>query len=503
MSLLSDLLARVKHREQKRDVPPMLREDIVRSLQRQRARRRWLLISMASLMTMAAGVLLALWVGTGRVPQLLSSQPMVQTMPPAPQVAVAPDASSPEIGQAGSTAVEQLDQGRSTVVAQTGAASPNAAGEPPKPTDAAGQPPTTSPATPDSQLLQSGVTMQEQKSTQGVVSTDQDHGRAGVTDPVRPLGPATAIRETPHGESTIARNSRQDQADSRVASAPRPGRATGGDATGGEEGAHPAQSPPAEVGRPVRQVGRGTVPDDDATRGRVAVADEAGQRVRSSLVEEAGGEGRGGNEAKRAVAGSSPEGMLVPVKTPRWDRDVYLYQASTSEAAGDLKQALASYQKVLAMEPKNFLIMNNVASILVRQGSNNEAIGYAERAIAVKPRYVPALINLSIAYLQQGNRSEGESSLRRALTIEPANRLVLKNLGILMEKQDRFEEARSVYGKLAQLGDAQGYLGMARIAEKQDQKAEAVKAYQGLLQLDGISPAERALAGDRITMLTQ
>jgi tetratricopeptide (TPR) repeat protein len=221
------------------------------------------------------------------------------------------------------------------------------------------------------------------------------------------------------------------------------------------------------------------------------------------LVEEAGGEGRGGNEAKRAVAGSSPEGMLVPVKTPRWDRDVYLYQASTSEAAGDLKQALASYQKVLAMEPKNFLIMNNVASILVRQGSNDEAICYAERAIAVKPRYVPALINLSIAYLQQGNRSEGESSLRRALTIEPANRLVLKNLGILMEKQDRFEEARSVYGKLAQLGDAQGYLGMARIAEKQDQKAEAVKAYQGLLQLDGISPAERALAGDRITMLTQ
>jgi Tfp pilus assembly protein PilF len=195
--------------------------------------------------------------------------------------------------------------------------------------------------------------------------------------------------------------------------------------------------------------------------------------------------------------------MMAAVKTPRWDRDVYLYQASSSEASGDLKQSLASYQKVLATEPKNHLILNNIASILVRQGSNNEAICYAERAIAAKPRYVPALINLSIAFLQQGNRSEGERCLRRALAIEPANRLALKNLGILLEKQDQFEEARSVYGKLAQLGDAQGYLGVARIAEKQDQKAEAVKAYQGLLQLDGISPAERALAGDRITMLTQ
>jgi Tfp pilus assembly protein PilF len=194
---------------------------------------------------------------------------------------------------------------------------------------------------------------------------------------------------------------------------------------------------------------------------------------------------------------------MAPVKTPRWDRDVYLYQASSSEAAGDLKQALASYQKVLAMEPKNHLILNNVASILVRQGLNDEAICYAERAITSKPQYVPAHINLSIAYLQKNNRSEGESCLRRALAVEPTNRLALKNLGVLLEKQDRLEEAQSVYGKLSQLGDAQGYLGAARVAEKREQKAEAVRAYQGLLQLEGIGIAERALANDRITVLTQ
>ncbi|HAA04195.1 MAG TPA: hypothetical protein DCE18_12545 [Syntrophobacteraceae bacterium] len=459
MSLLSDLLARVKHRGQKSDVPPMLREDILRSLQRQRARRRWLLISLFSLVIMVAGVALALWFGAVQGPQLLSSRVMVPSLPSAPQAAGTHDTPKSEPEQPGIVASEASDQSRSPAGAETEAVSPPVAIETPT-TPAVSQP--TPPGlpipVPGSQPPGSMVPGQAPESAS--VAAGRTPANEGRTSSQRSAEPSRPKPEASGGEGDTVRTSSQGQVD--TADGP-------GD-------------------------GGGSRSDELVLRKRTS---EFGTMDKDSR------HGQGAREVRSDAAGSGPDRAVAPVKSPRWDRDVYLYQASSSEAAGDLKQALAGYQKVLTLEPKNYAIMNNIAGILLRQGDYDEAIRYAERSLAVKHNHVPALINLSIAYLQKGNRIEGESCLRRALAIEASNRLALRNLAILLEKQDSLGEAQAIYAKLAALRDIQGFLGMARIAEKENQKAEAVKAYQGLLQLDGVSPAERALAGDRITVLSQ
>jgi len=212
--------------------------------------------------------------------------------------------------------------------------------------------------------------------------------------------------------------------------------------------------------------------------------------------------GRGAAEPSQA---GRPKSDLQggPAKNPKWDRNVYLYQASTSEAAGDFKQALASYRKVLAVEPKNYVVLNNVAGLLVRLGSYDEAIGSAEKALAAKPNHVPSLVNMGIAYVQKGNGTAGEDCLRRALVAEPANPVALRTLAILLEQRSALDEAGALFAKLAHVGVVQGYLGMARVAEKQGKTEAAVKAYQAVLLLDRAEPGDRALAGERVYQLTR
>jgi Tfp pilus assembly protein PilF len=441
MSLLSDLLAKVKPREENRDVPPTLKDDILRSLQQRRARRRWMLTTLVFLVMMAVGAGLVVWFGSSSSLQPLVTRLTTPALAPGHRVAGLPEPATSQRAQTQLPPSEQPSQGQAPTVVQL------ASVEPTSPTGLA----TAPGAVP-------GLTGSQ------VPSSASSSSPEGL--PIQ--GP------TPGGRSATA-----DTASSRVNQA-------GADrASGSKE----TKTGPDDGFRQDGQV-HGEGPRRE------------GRPAFSAAKQEAVGQEKEIPDAKLEGPDSSKP-MGAPVKTPRWDRDVYLYQASTSEAAGDLKQALGNYQKALATEPRNHVVLNNMASLSVRMGSYDEAIRYAERALAVKPQHVPALVNLSIAYLQNGNRSAGEDCLRRALAVEPTHRLALRNLAILLEKQNSVDEARSIYARLAQLGDAQGFLGMARLAEKQDKTVEAVRAYQGLLKLERVDPADRALASDRIYWLTQ
>ncbi|HBD08490.1 MAG TPA: hypothetical protein DCZ69_09530, partial [Syntrophobacteraceae bacterium] len=212
MSLLSDLLARVKHRGQKSDVPPMLREDILRSLQRQRARRRWLLISLFSLVIMVAGVALALWFGAVQGPELLSSRVMVPSLPSAPQAAGTHDTPKSEPEQPGIVASEASDQSRSPAGAETEAVSPPVAIETPT-TPAVSQP--TPPGlpipVPGSQPPGSMVPGQVPESAS--VAARRPPANEGPTSSQRSAEPSRPKPEASGGEGDTVRTSSQGQVD--------------------------------------------------------------------------------------------------------------------------------------------------------------------------------------------------------------------------------------------------------------------------------------------------
>lgn len=198
---------------------------------------------------------------------------------------------------------------------------------------------------------------------------------------------------------------------------------------------------------------------------------------------------------------TSPESQPQPETGNRVGRDTYLSNARSFEMGREYRQALDNYKKALALDPENYMIMNNIASLLLRLGDFCEAEKYSKNALAIKKDYVPSLVNLGIASIGQGNQSEGEKYLMRVLSTDPSNGYAALNIGFLHEKRGENEKAYGYFSRLADLGDMQGYLGVARIMERQGRLREAAGVYSNIVSRNGIDPQIKKLAGERLRRL--
>jgi Flp pilus assembly protein TadD len=210
-------------------------------------------------------------------------------------------------------------------------------------------------------------------------------------------------------------------------------------------------------------------------------------------------------EVKRdkASGAGSDEHAEETEKISRQDKDLYLYAARTYERQKDYQKALSSYRKVLAVDPRNYVVVNNISSTLIQLGSYNEAIRYAEKALQLRKDYIYSLINMGIAYSQLSKYKEGEGYLQKAFSMEPSNRYVLLNLGLLHEKSGSFDKARESFIRLSEKGDAQGYMGLARISEKQGRTAEAINFYREVMSAESRDSHTWNIANDRLWQLTR
>jgi tetratricopeptide (TPR) repeat protein len=227
------------------------------------------------------------------------------------------------------------------------------------------------------------------------------------------------------------------------------------------------------------------------TRGYAkSIKPEARNRLKEMRQDKASGVGPIGSEKETKIFS-------------RDDRDAALYMARTYEMQKKYHQALSRYKEVLEMEPNNYTVMNNISSMLIYLGSYEEAIRYAQKALNVRKDYVPPLVNIGIGYGQLGKYSESESYFLKALRIEQANQYALLNVGLLYEKQGAFDKANQYFVKLSEAGDAQGYLGLARLAEKQRRVADAIRFYKTAVSMGNIDPQISNTVNDRLMQLTK
>ncbi|MBA4348646.1 MAG: hypothetical protein C0415_01460 [Thermodesulfovibrio sp.] len=192
--------------------------------------------------------------------------------------------------------------------------------------------------------------------------------------------------------------------------------------------------------------------------------------------------------------------------------DAHLHIAKAYESKREYHQALQSYKRALEIDPDNYIIMNNISSVLINMGAADdktrlsrfqEAIQYSKNALNIKKDYVPSLINLGIASLQLGNFTEGESYLTKVLSIEPSNNLAALNLAILYEKRGEHDKAYDYFSKLSSTGDIRGYLGAARILEKQGKVSEAARFYREIISKTTVDSNTKRFATERLQQLGQ
>jgi len=202
-----------------------------------------------------------------------------------------------------------------------------------------------------------------------------------------------------------------------------------------------------------------------------------------------------------SVKRETPYGQTESIA--RQDRDTQLYTAKAYENEKNYRMALSNYRSVLAADPGNYIVMNNIASVLIQMSSFEEAVSYAEKALHIRRNYVPSLINLGIAYSRLGKDAEAERCMKESLSVEPLNRLALLNIGLLYEKRDLYDRAAENYLRLKNINDVRGYLGLARIAEKQNKTVDAIHYYRTVMFLENRNSQIWNFANDRLSQLVR
>jgi len=212
-----------------------------------------------------------------------------------------------------------------------------------------------------------------------------------------------------------------------------------------------------------------------------------------------------------AASGSKKTEVKVPEamhpkeqKTVVRDRstvDAWLFAARTAETRRDYTQAMVKYRKVLEADPQNYRIMNNLASICLNLGLHDQALSYANQALKLKADYVSALVNGGIAQGRLGNDAGARAMLGRAVLSEPANRQALYNLALSQERGNVLEDALKTWRRLADTGDANGVLGMARVKERRGEQQEALRLYQEVTTHPEASQRVKESARERIGVL--
>ena len=222
----------------------------------------------------------------------------------------------------------------------------------------------------------------------------------------------------------------------------------------------------------------------------IAVKPKATQRQAAS------GSSEKSSVKNQHVASESHTGALTPPQPDTGAKGALLYAARSAEQAGDWRLALANYRRALEIDPENYKIMSNSAAALNNLGMFEEGGREAKRALDRKRDYIPAMINYAIACSSRGSNQDALHYFSAAFASDPSNRNLAINLGILQERMGKLDEARVTYQSLAESGDPQALMGLARICERRGDRSGATGNYRRILALRDASLAMKKAARD-------
>lgn len=212
-------------------------------------------------------------------------------------------------------------------------------------------------------------------------------------------------------------------------------------------------------------------PDDLATHRLLA-------RIYLRSLGDIGGSGIQSEMLTKAIAEYSAVYRLDPN-----DQESALWLARLYRLHSDTDQAEQVLRTMLKQDPDNDAAMEQLTQLLLDENRANDAIELLEGMIQRSPS--PSLLDLlGDAYTQTHNFAKAEAAYKQAAELEPGELNHLRGLGQTLLAEEKYQEALSVYEKLADQmpDDADTYISLAKIYRELHQldKAEEnmVKARQ-------------------------
>lgn len=160
-------------------------------------------------------------------------------------------------------------------------------------------------------------------------------------------------------------------------------------------------------------------------------------------------------------------------------------------------EAISSFQSAIAADPNDAYSYYNLANMLQGQGRMDEAIALYQRVVAINPNYAEAHNNLGNLLQEQGRLDEAISSYRSAIAANPDDVYSHYNLGNVLQEQGRADEAIVSYKNAIAInpGYMEAYNSLGYMLQQQGKIDKAIDAYQKALEKDPDNPvAEHMLA---------
>jgi len=114
---------------------------------------------------------------------------------------------------------------------------------------------------------------------------------------------------------------------------------------------------------------------------------------------------------------------------------------------GRFEEALASYDRALALNPQYAKAWTNKGHVLMSLGRSEEALASYDRALDIAPQYAKAWTNKGNALERLGRHGEALASYDRTLAANPQDAEVWNNKGIMLMRLGRHEEALACYDR--------------------------------------------------------
>lgn len=110
---------------------------------------------------------------------------------------------------------------------------------------------------------------------------------------------------------------------------------------------------------------------------------------------------------------------FVPTPTPTRSAASYISQAEDRYWQGDLKKAIAAYEKAIALEPDDVEPYIPLTRLLTLERQAAEAVWVAEHAVDIAPRNARAWAVLGMAYDWSGEIERAIDACQRAIQLKP------------------------------------------------------------------------------------
>jgi tetratricopeptide (TPR) repeat protein len=119
----------------------------------------------------------------------------------------------------------------------------------------------------------------------------------------------------------------------------------------------------------------------------------------------------------------------------------YINRGSAKAQIKDYKGAIADFDKALALNPKEALAYANRGAVRSAQGDKKGEVADLTKAIDLAPQLAIAYNNRGVANYESGNKAQAEADLDKAIELDPNSALAYNNRGMLRYFMKRYPAA--------------------------------------------------------------